>query len=128
MLDPNFIFNNKELVKEKLFNKKYILDYDKFSKLYLLRKKAIQNLEELKGKLNQFNKKITQEKRKPSSVELEEIKGFSNQSKEAEKNKKKVEVDLNQMLLEIPNLHDDSVPKGENELSNIEVRKINKKI
>jgi seryl-tRNA synthetase len=124
MLDPNFIFNNKELVKEKLSNKKYILDYDKFSKLYLLRKKAIQNLEELKGKLNQFNKKITQEKRKPSSVELEEIKGFSNQSKEAEKNKKKVEVDLNQMLLEIPNLHDDSVPKGENELSNIEVRKI----
>ena len=124
MLDPNFIFNNKELVKEKLSNKKYILDYDKFSKLYLLRKKAIQNLEELKGKLNQFNKKITQEKRKPSSVELEEIKGFSNQSKEAEKNKKKVEVDLNQMLLEIPNLHDDSVPKGENELSNKEVRKI----
>jgi len=124
MLDPNFIFNNKELVKEKLSNKKYILDYDKFSKLYLLRKKAIQNLEELKGKLNQFNKKITQEKRKPSSVELKEIKGFSNQSKEAEKNKKKVEVDLNQMLLEIPNLHDDSVPKGENELSNKEVRKI----
>jgi len=124
MLDPNFIFNNKELVKEKLSNKKYILDYDKFSKLYLLRKKAIQNLEELKGKLNQFNKKITQEKRKPSSVELEGIKGFSNQSKEAEKNKKKVEVDLNQMLLEIPNLHDDSVPKGENELSNKEVRKI----
>ena len=124
MLDPNFIFNNKELVKEKLSNKKYILNYDKFSKLYLLRKKAIQNLEELKGKLNQFNKKITQEKRKPSSVELEEIKGFSNQSKEAEKNKKKVEVDLNQMLLEIPNLHDDSVPKGENELSNKEVRKI----
>ena len=63
MLDPNFIFNNKELVKENLSNKKYILDYDKFSKLYLLRKKAIQNLEELKGKLNQFNKKITQEKR-----------------------------------------------------------------
>tara|TARA_B110000438_G_scaffold190945_1_gene182565 strand:- start:643 stop:1899 length:1257 start_codon:yes stop_codon:yes gene_type:complete len=124
MLDPNFIFNNKELVKENLSNKKYILDYDKFSKLYLLRKKAIQNLEELKGKLNQFNKKITQEKRKPSSIELKEIKGFSDQSKEAEKSKKKVEVDLNQMLLEIPNLHDDSVPKGENESSNKEIRKI----
>lgn len=124
MLDPNFIFNNKELVKENLSNKKYILDYEKFSKLYLLRKKAIQNLEELKGKLNQFNKKITQEKRKPSSEELEEIKGFSDQSKEAEKSKKKVELDLNQMLLEIPNLHDDSVPKGENESFNKEVRKI----
>jgi seryl-tRNA synthetase len=89
MIDPNFIFNNKELVLKKLSNKKYKLDYNKFHDLYLLRKKSIQNLEELKAKLNEFNKKITQEKRKPSKEELREIKEFSGQSKDADKLKKK---------------------------------------
>ena len=42
MIDPNFIFNNKELVLKKLSNKKYKLDYNKFHDLYLLRKKSIQ--------------------------------------------------------------------------------------
>ena len=124
MIDPNFIFNNKELVLKKLSNKKYKLDYNKFHDLYLLRKKSIQNLEELKAKLNEFNKKITQEKRKPSIEELQEIKEFSTQSKDADKLKKEVDQELTQFLLEIPNLHDDSVPIGNDELSNKEVRKV----
>ncbi|MBT3476295.1 serine--tRNA ligase [bacterium] len=123
MIDPNFIFNNKELVLKKLSNKKYKLDYNKFYDLYVLRKKSIQNLEELKAKLNEFNKKITQEKRKPSEDELKEIKEFSGQSKDAEKVKKEVEQKLTELLLEIPNLHDDSVPIGDDELSNKEIRK-----
>ena len=124
MIDPNFIFNNKELVLKKLSNKKYKLDYNKFHDLYLLRKKSIQNLEELKAKLNEFNKKITQQKRKPSKDELQEIKEFSAQSKDADKIKKEVEQELTQFLLEIPNLHDDSVPIGNDELSNKEVKKV----
>ena len=124
MIDPNFIFNNKELVLKKLSNKKYKLDYNKFHDLYLLRKKSIQNLEELKAKLNEFNKKVTQEKRKPSIEELEEIKEFSAQSKDADKLRKEVDQELIRFLLEIPNLHDDSVPIGNDELSNKEVRKV----
>ena len=82
MINPNFIFDNKELVLNKLSNKSYDLNYKKFSDLYLLRKESIQKLEELKSELNKFNKKITKEKRKPTEDELKEIKGFSNSSKE----------------------------------------------
>lgn len=123
MIDPNFIFNNKEAVIKKLSNKNYNLDYKNFENLYLSRKKSIQDLEELNAKLNDFNKKITLEKRKPSNEELNEIKTFSNQSKEAEKNKKNIEKALNDLLLGIPNLHHNSVPIGTDERFNEEIRK-----
>ena len=123
MIDPNYIFKNKELVLKKLSNKNYHLNYKNFSDLYLSRKESIQNLEELKAKLNEFNKKITKEKRKPTESELLEIKKFSNQSKEAEKLKKDIESRFNDLLLEIPNLHDDSVPIGKDESDNKEIRK-----
>ncbi|NSW88975.1 serine--tRNA ligase [bacterium] len=124
MINPNFIFDNKELVLNKLSNKSYDLNYKKFSDLYLLRKESIQKLEELKSELNKFNKKITKEKRKPTEDELKEIKGFSNSSKEAEALKKKIEIDLNNLLLEIPNLHHDSVPVGSDETYNEEIKKV----
>ena len=121
MIDANYIINNRKVVLEKLANKNYNLDFTKFSDLYMSRKESIQKEEDLKAKLNDFNKKITKEKRKPNKDELSEIKKFSNQSKDAEKARKDIELKLNELLLEIPNLHDDSVPIGEDESFNKEI-------
>ena len=80
MIDINYIINNKKVVLEKLANKNYDLNFAKFSDLYMSRKESIQKEEDLKAKLNDFNKKITKEKRKPTKDELSEIKKFSCES------------------------------------------------
>ena len=81
MIDANYIINNRKVVLEKLANKNYNLDFTKFSDLYMSRKESIQKEEDLKAKLNDFNKKITKEKRKPNKDELSEIKKFSEKGK-----------------------------------------------
>ena len=121
MIDINYIINNKKVVLEKLANKNYDLNFAKFSDLYMSRKESIQKEEDLKAKLNDFNKKITKEKRKPTKGELSEIKKFSNESKDTEKARKDIELKLNELLLEIPNLHEDSVPIGEDASFNKEI-------
>ena len=84
MIDPNFIYENQELVTRKYLEKGYEFNFENFSNLYLARKKAIQDVEELKQKQNEFNKKITNEKRKPTEPELIEIKKLSDRVKQNE--------------------------------------------
>ena len=74
MIDPNFIYENEELVKRKFAEKGYDFDFKYFSRVYTGRKKVIQDLEELRKKQNDFNKMISDEKRKPNDSELEKIK------------------------------------------------------
>ena len=123
MIDPNFIFDNEELITRKLTEKNYNLDFINFSKLYLNRKKSIQEFEELQKKQNEFNKRISKEKRKPDKAELAEIKSLSILIKEKEKIKKEDEKALTNKLLEIPNITDDSVPVGTNESDNTVIKK-----
>ena len=123
MIDPNFIFDNEELITRKLTEKNYNLDFINFSKLYLNRKKSIQEFEELQKKQNEFNKRISKEKRKPDKAELAEIKSLSILIKEKEKIKKEDENALTNKLLEIPNITDDSVPVGTNESDNTVIKK-----
>ena len=124
MIDPNFIFDNEELITRKLTEKNYNLDFINFSKLYLNRKKSIQEFEELQKKQNEFNKRISKEKRKPDKAELAEIKSLSILIKEKEKIKKEDEKALTNKLLEIPNITDDSVPVGTNESDNTVIKKV----
>jgi len=124
MIDPNFIFDNEELITRKLTEKNYNLDFINFSKLYLNRKKSIQEFEELQKKQNEFNKRISKEKRKPDKAELAEIKSLSILIKEKEKIKKEDENALTNKLLEIPNITDDSVPVGTNESDNTVIKKV----
>ena len=46
MIDPNFIYENEELVKRKFAEKGYDFDFKYFSRVYTGRKKVIQDLEE----------------------------------------------------------------------------------
>ena len=124
MIDPNFIFDNEEIITRKLIEKNYSFDYKNFSKLYLNRKKSIQEFEELQKKQNEFNKRISKEKRKPDKSELAEIKSLSILIKEKEKIKKEDENVLTNKLLEIPNITHDSVPVGKNETDNTVIKKV----
>jgi len=124
VVDPNFIFENKELVERKYLEKGYDFDFENFSKLYLARKKAIQDVEELKKKQNEFNKKITNQKRKPTNSELSKIRELSERAKKKEQIRKKIENSYKETLLEYPNIQDDSVPIGSSPKDNKIVRTV----
>ncbi len=126
MIDPNFIYENQELVTRKYLEKGYDFNSKDFSNLYLARKKAIQDVEELKKKQNEFNKKITDGKRKPTKSELIEIKELSNQVKENEQIRKSADESFREKLLGYPNIHDDTVPIGSNPKDNKTIREVGK--
>ena len=126
MIDPNFIFENKELVERKYLEKGYDFDFENFSKLYLARKKAIQDVEELKKKQNEFNKEITNKKRKLTASELNEIRELSRHAKQKEQIRKNIEDSYKEKLLEYPNIQDDSVPIGSSPKHNEIIREVGK--
>lgn len=126
MIDPNFIYENQELVTRKYLEKGYEFNFENFSNLYLARKKAIQDVEELKQKQNEFNKKITNEKRKPTEPELIEIKKLSDRVKQNEQIRKSTEESFKEKILEYPNIHDDTVPIGSNPEDNKTIREVGK--
>ena len=60
MIDPNYIYENEELIKQKYSEKGYDFDYKYFSRVFKGRKKVIQDLENLRKKQNDFNKSWNQ--------------------------------------------------------------------
>lgn len=124
MIDPNFIYENEELVKRKFAEKGYDFDFKYFSRVYTGRKKVIQDLEELRKKQNDFNKIISDEKRKPNDSELEKIKELSTQIKQAEELRRNADGLFNVVLLQYPNIHDDTVPAGKSSNENKTIKEV----
>jgi seryl-tRNA synthetase len=122
VIDSNFIYENQKLVTRKYLEKGYEFNFKDFSNLYLARKKAIQDVEELKQKQNEFNKKITNQKRKPTELELIEIKKISDRVKQNEQIRKSTEESFKEKMLEYPNIHDDTVPIGSSPEDNKTIR------
>ena len=128
MLDIKFISLNKEFVKEKLTNRgeKFSLDMiDEVVDLYGKRKEYIFKVEELKKVRNETSSSIASLKK--SGENADEL---SNKMRELGEEIKNIdnEVNLlnekiNYIMYRIPNIPNDNVPEGEDDKSNVEVRK-----
>lgn len=127
MLDPKFIEQNAELVKQKLASRCIDFDLDEFSNIVLKRKEIIQEVEQLESERNKGSKRIGKLKREGKSDDLDalmnELKVISENVKNLNDKRTKAESDLTQFLLQIPNIPDDTVPLGSDESNNVEVRK-----
>ncbi len=127
MLDPKFIELNNELVKEKLSSRGMKFDLEGFNKLVSNRKEIIKEVEQLESEKNKGSKQIGKLKREGNTGELdalmEELKVISEKVKNLNEKRSDAESELNQFLLQIPNIPNDSVPLGSDENDNVEVRK-----
>jgi len=124
MLDLNFVRNNLELVKRKVETKGVNFNEVLFLRIDKKRRKLITKSENLKSKKKKIAKEIGVLKRKNLNT-----KGFEKESVELSKDISIIEKDLNEvknefrdLLFNIPNLFDDSVPIGKNESGNVVVR------
>ncbi len=125
MLDLKFIINNLEEVKMKTQARNYPFDFDSLLEKDKLRKNIISQTEKLKADRNAISKQVGILKREgKDTTELQEqVKQDAGKMQELDKKLSIIDEDIRNMLLNIPNIIDDTTPIGKNENDNVEIRK-----
>lgn len=121
MIDINILRENPELVKQSAANKNAKVDIDKALELDEHRRKIIVEVESLKALRNKVTLEIADAKKNKEDAQskIDEMRGVSTKIKELDSQLAEVESDFNDILLQIPNIHDESVPVGKTENENI---------
>lgn len=125
MIDAKFIIENKHDVKNKLSSMGEKLDFRQLEDLYKERKKLILKTEEISSIRNKASKEIGQAKGKPSKDLIQKMKSFGLELSKKSEKLKKIECDINNILLRIPNLPLDEIPIGKSEEDNVLIKIFN---
>jgi seryl-tRNA synthetase len=126
MIDIQLLRKDIDSVAARLATRKFKLDVAGFNALEAERKQIQTRTEELQGKRNTLSKQIGMLKGKgeDASAVMAEVGGIGDELKASEVRLGEVQVALTNYMLAIPNLPDESVPVGEDETGNVEVRKV----
>jgi seryl-tRNA synthetase len=126
MLDIQALRNDLNAVAAKLATRKFELDTASFSAMEQERKTVQTRTQDLQAKRNNLSKSIGIAKSKGEDVSgiMAEVAGLGEQLKADEARLAEIQHELQQLLLNLPNLPHDSVPLGQSEEDNIEVRKV----
>ncbi|MGD2173379.1 MAG: serine--tRNA ligase [Gammaproteobacteria bacterium] len=123
MLDPKLLRSDLDRVADKLRIKKYDLDTGTFNKLEERRKSLQVDTQNLQNERNTRSKAIGAAKSKGEDIQplLDEVAELGDRLKSAEAELDELQKSLDDLLLGMPNLPDDSVPAGDSEEDNEEV-------
>lgn len=124
MIDIQLLRKDIDAVAARLATRKFILDVATFNGLEAERKQIQMRTEELQGKRNSLSKQVGMLKGKgeDASAVMAEVAAIADELKASEVRLGEVQVALNNFLLTIPNLPDESVPVGVDETGNVMVR------
>jgi seryl-tRNA synthetase len=126
MLDIKYLRANFEDVKNKLQHRgEDLTDLGKFEDLDVKRRELIVEAEQLKGKRNEVSQQVAALKREKQDADhlIAEMREVGDKIKALDEELRTVEEELDQLLLSIPNIPHESVPVGETEDDNVEIRK-----
>lgn len=124
MLDARLIRANPDIVKEQLAKRGIDGALDGFLRLDEERRQILGQAEELKSFRNSSSQEVGRKKKEgqePTEL-MEKVRQIGQQIKILDDQLKETEAKIETILLNIPNLPHSSVPVGEDEASNIEVR------
>lgn len=126
MLDIRDIRNNYEFVKERLSVRGKEYPLEELKELDEKRREIIGVVEEKKAYQNEISKKIPMMKKEGKDTEeiFKEMKELSNEIKGFDEELKELDEKIREVILEIPNLPNDSVPRGNDDSENIEMVKV----
>ncbi|MCY8233034.1 serine--tRNA ligase [Priestia endophytica] len=125
MLDLKFLRKNFQEVKEKLQHRgEDLTDLGAFEELDSKRRELIAQTEELKSKRNEVSQQVAVLKREKKDADhlIAEMREVGDKVKALDEELRSVEEKLQQLLLSIPNVPHETVPVGETEDDNVEVR------
>jgi len=125
MLDIQLLRTDLEGVAQRLAARGFTLDTGAFQSLEQERKTVQTRTQELQAKRNATSKSIGQAKAKGEDVSaiMAEVAGLGDELKAAEAQLEKIQAAMQDILLTVPNLPNESVPAGKSEADNVEVRK-----
>jgi seryl-tRNA synthetase len=126
MLDIQELRKDLEIVVAQLKSRKFDFDTAKFTALETERKAVQTRTQELQAKRNSASKQIgiAKSKGEDASAIMQEVAGLGDQLKTDEARLLEIQTELQEILLNVPNLPHASVPVGVSEEDNVEVRKI----
>ena len=126
MLDIQALRNDLEGVARQLKARGFDFDAASFTALENERKTVQTRTQELQAKRNNASKQIGFAKSKGEDVSaiMAEVAGLGDQLKLDEAHLVELQISLQNLLLNVPNLPHESVPSGKSETDNVEVRKV----
>lgn len=125
MLDSKKLRANFEEIREKLAKRgEDLSDFEKFGGLDERRRELLAKVEVLKAERNEVSQQVAQMKRNKENADevIARMREVGEEIKGMDQELAKVEEELNHVLLSIPNIPHDSVPVGDSEDDNVEVR------
>lgn len=125
MLDIKFVRQNPDIVRESLENRGATANLDKFLELDEERRNLLFEVEKLKNLRNSESEEIARKKMAGESADdlIARMKEVSQQIKEMDEKLSEIERSMEQILLTLPNIPDESVPIGKSDADNVEVRR-----
>jgi len=125
MLDPRVLRQELEQTAAVLAKRGFTLDVKRLSQLESRRKDIQVRTQDLQNQRNSRSKAIGQAKAKGEDIEplLAEVASLGDELKQAEGDLRAVQEALSEIQLGIPNFPHESVPVGQNENDNVEVRR-----
>ena len=124
MLDIHFIRENLELVKAGAAKKHIEVDLARLIKVDDERKLIRQELDAKKAEQNRRSNEIQVLKNKERENVIEQMQHLKAGMAEAEERLKEVMVEWQKLMLTVPNIPDMSVPDGDGDADNLEVKKV----
>lgn len=124
MLDPKFIVDNAEAVEKALSYRSGTYDVRRVVDLDAKRKEIIGEVESLKAKRNRVSDEIAALKRARQNADalIAEMKAEGERIKALDADLAEVQTQLRDAVYAIPNIPDESVPKGKDDSENVIVR------
>lgn len=125
MLDIKLVRNNPELIREAVKKRGEEIDLDGFLKLDEKRRELLYEVEQLKSQRNTVSQEIGRLKQQGLDAEdkILLMREVSQKIKDMDEEIKEVEKEIGEFLLTIPNIPHETVPVGESEEDNVEVRR-----
>ena len=130
MIDIKILREDIEAVKERLSVKNYDLDVELFLSLERQRKESQIQVEEHQQQINILSKKFGELKKNklPTDEISEEIEKVKTNLESFETTLKVVKKSLDEILMDIPNIPDPTIPRGDSEDDNKLVKKLTKNL
>lgn len=124
MLDIKFIRENADMIQEIARHKNINVDIAKLIKIDEQRIDAMQKIDELRAKKNEFSKKIPTMKPAEKVEALDQMKDVANEQNELEEKLKPIIEQFNELMLNAPQIIDERTPIGRDDSENVEISRV----
>lgn len=122
MLDIKFIRENPDLIKEAVRKKHLSFDVDQLLSLEDKRKEALTTFENLRSEQNNLSDAVAKADPSKRAELIENLKPIKEKVQSAEEAVREVTKQWQELMLQVPNVPDISVPEGSSDEENVEHR------